>query len=211
MLKNIAILSIFLLLWNCQTQQFYKTIKNGDIIFIEAKKENLSGAISRVTKSNDFSISYDHTGIIEVNGKTKNILHASGENGSERIPIKQFIKKNKKENRIIEVYRVKYPYKKCSNKAVEKALTMLGKPYNYLYILDENSYYCSDFVERAYRDCNIFHLNPMTFIDPSTGKTDKYWENFYQSKGISIPEGKLGCNPNGISKSEKIEKIFTLK
>ena len=50
------------------------------------------------------------------------------------------------------------------------------------YILDENSYYCSDFVERSFRAENIFKLEPMTFIDPKTGKTNAFWEEFYTKK-----------------------------
>ena len=213
MKKNNIILVAFNLvfLWNCSTQNFYKKAQNGDIVFVEAKKENISGAISRVTKTNENTTSYDHTALIEVRGKEKNILHSSGENGSERISLKTFIKKNRKEKRRIDLYRLKDTYKNCTDKAIQKANTMLGKPYNWLYILNENAYYCSDFVERAYRDCHIFELKPMTFINPNTKTTDEYWIEFYQSKNTEVPEGKLGCNPNGISKSDKIYKVFSLK
>ena len=111
----------------------------------------------------------------------------------------------------MDIYRLKTPYQKCINEAMDRANAILGHPYNFLYIPNENSYYCSDFVERAYRNCDIFQLHPMTFINPSTGKIDDFWANFYQSKNIEIPEGKLGCNPNGISQSNKIEKILTIK
>ena len=105
MKKNNIILVAFNLvfLWNCNTQNFYKKAQNGDIVFVEAKKENLSGAISRVTKTNENTTSYDHTALIEVRGKEKNILHSSGENGSERISLKTFIKKNRKETDVSDV------------------------------------------------------------------------------------------------------------
>ena len=60
--------------------------------------------------------------------------------------------------------------------AIDKANSMLGKPYNFNYILDDNSYYCSDYIERAFRKDKIFTLEPMTFIDPKTGKTNVFWE-----------------------------------
>ncbi|UZJ63544.1 hypothetical protein OKW96_13685 [Sphingobacterium sp. KU25419] len=47
----------------------------------------------------------------------------------------------------------------------------------------------------------------MTFINPSTGKIDDFWKNFYQKQGLEVPEGKLGCNPNGLAASDKIIKI----
>ena len=51
----------------------------------------------------------------------------------------------------------------------------------------------------------------MTFIDPKTGKTNAFWEKFYQDKNLKIPEGEPGCNPNGLAASDKLEKIATLK
>jgi hypothetical protein len=87
----------------------------------------------------------------------------------------------------------------------------LGKPYNFNYILDESSYYCSDFIERAFRKNNVFKLEPMTFIDPKTGRTNEFWNEFYQKKNLKVPEGELGCNPNGLAASEKLERIKELK
>jgi hypothetical protein len=42
----------------------YNNIKNGDLVFVTAQKENLSGAINRVTQKNATD-NYDHIGIIE--------------------------------------------------------------------------------------------------------------------------------------------------
>ena len=42
----------------------YNNIKNGDLVFVTAQKENLSGAINRVTQKNATE-NYDHIGIIE--------------------------------------------------------------------------------------------------------------------------------------------------
>jgi len=87
---------------------------------------------------------------------------------------------------------------------------MLGKPYNFNYILDENSYYCSDFIERAFRENQIFNLEPMTFIDPKTGKTNEFWQDFYNKKNLKVPEGELGCNPNGLAGSDNLIRIKEL-
>jgi hypothetical protein len=32
----------------------------------------------------------------------------------------------------------------------------------------------------------------------------------YQKLGIHIPEGELGCNPNGLASSEKLERMGVL-
>jgi hypothetical protein len=45
----------------------------------------------------------------------------------------------------------------------------------------------------------------MTFKDPSTGKTFPAWVDYYSELHTAIPEGQPGCNPGGISSSDKIE------
>lgn len=210
-MKQLIYIVSVLSLYNCSTLSFHNKVKSGDILFIEAKKENLSGAISRVTKSEETSISYDHIGIVEVENGNKFILHSTTGKGSVKENLKQFLKRNKKDKRTQSLYRLKDNYHYCITKAIENANSMLGKPYNFSYILNENSYYCSDFVERSFRDCSIFELKPMTFINPETNKIDDFWQEFYKKQNLEVPEGQLGCNPNGLSQSDKIEKISILK
>jgi uncharacterized protein YycO len=122
------------------------------------------------------------------------VLHAAPKGGSQKQEMKDFLKDQSEEGQRIMVYRLKSEYQKSIPSALEKANSMVGKPYNFNYILDENSYYCSDFIERAFRQDHIFKLEPMTFIDPKTGKTNVFWEEFYQKKNLKVPEGELGCN-----------------
>lgn len=211
MMKNCVLLLLVACTICCAPQQHIGQLKNGDIIFVEAQEQQLSGAISRVTQSDKKAISYDHTALVEIKGKQRNILHASGENGSEKIPLKEFVRKNLQEKRTMGVYRVKERFAHCTESAIEKANSLLGKPYNFLYLPTDDALYCSDLVERAYRQCQIFSLQPMTFINPQTGQTDDFWKELYQKHNTKIPEGVLGCNPNGIAKSEKIDFLFYIQ
>ncbi|MDR6487703.1 uncharacterized protein YycO [Chryseobacterium vietnamense] len=152
-------------------------------------------------------MSFDHIGILEKEGSKMFVLHAAPKGGSQKQDLKDFIKDQKEDGQEVIVYRLKPEYQKAIPEAVKKANFMLGKPYNFNYILDENSYYCSDFVERAFRTENIFKLEPMTFIDPKTGKTNTFWEEFYTKKNLKVPEGQPGCNPNGLAGSDKLERI----
>ncbi|WP_407847375.1 YiiX/YebB-like N1pC/P60 family cysteine hydrolase [Chryseobacterium sp. KCF3-3] len=181
-------------------------LKNGDLLFVTAKESGLSGAINNVTQKQKVA-SFDHIGILEKEGNRMFVLHAAPKGGSQRQDLKDFIKDQKEEGQEVIVYRLKPEYQKAIPEAVKKANSMLGKPYNFNYILDEQSYYCSDFVERAFRAENIFKLEPMTFIDPKTGKTNAFWEEFYNKKNIKVPEGEPGCNPNGLAGSDKLERI----
>lgn len=199
----------FLLLLNgCKSLPF-SDLKNGDLLFVTAKETGLSGAINNVTQKQK-NASFDHIGILKRNTKELYVLHAAPKGGSQRQPLQQFLKDQAQDGQRVVVYRLKKKYQNAIPRAIEKAESMLGKPYNFNYILDENSYYCSDFVERAFREDAIFKLEPMTFIDPKTGETDEFWEEFYKKKKLKVPEGKPGCNPNGLAGSEKIERIKEL-
>lgn len=186
-------------------------LKNGDLIFVEAELAHLSGAINRVTQR-DKNSSFDHIGIIEYNQDSLFVLHASSKYGSIREKIENFYQSQKKEHNNLVVYRLKEKYQQAIPEAIATAKLMLGKPYNWSYILNDSSFYCSDFIERAFRNAHIFQLEPMTFINPSTGKIDSFWKDFYQKQGLEVPEGQLGCNPNGLAASDKLIKtgILTL-
>lgn len=181
-------------------------LQNGDLLFVTAKESGLSGAINNVTQKQK-AVSFDHIGILEKEGSKMFVLHAAPKGGSQKQDLKDFIKDQKEDGQEVIVYRLKPEYQKAIPEAVKKANLMLGKPYNFNYILDENSYYCSDFVERAFRTENIFKLEPMTFIDPKTGKTNTFWEEFYTKKNLKVPEGQPGCNPNGLAGADKLERI----
>ncbi|MDH6250829.1 hypothetical protein M2347_000556 [Chryseobacterium sp. H1D6B] len=202
-------LIVMLLLHFCTSNHEFKGLKNGDLLFVTAKESGLSGAINNVTQKQK-NASFDHIGILEKGNKNFYVFHAAPKGGSQKQPLKDFIKEQAQEGQKVVVYRLKSQYQNAVPEALEKAESMVGKPYNFNYILDENSYYCSDFIERAFRKDHIFKLEPMTFIDPKTGKTNEFWAEFYKKKNLKVPEGEPGCNPNGLAGSDKLERIKEL-
>lgn len=209
LLKVFAAFFLFILITGCKNSQV-SGLKNGDLLFVTAKSTGLSGAINNVTQKQK-NASFDHIGILEKARGNFYVLHAAPKGGSQKQKLNNFLKDQSNDGQSIVVYRLKSQYQKAIPSAIEKANSMLGKPYNVNYILDENSYYCSDYIERAFRKNDIFRLEPMTFIDPATGKTNVFWEEFYQKKNLRVPEGEPGCNPNGLAASDKLERIMVLK
>ncbi|MBN3581901.1 hypothetical protein JYB64_05835 [Algoriphagus aestuarii] len=181
-------------------------LQNGDLIFVGAEKENLSGAINRVTQKTEL-VSFDHVGMIEIHQDSLFIIHASTRKGSVREPLDSLVFRNNLTPEKFAIYRLKKDYQHSINQAIKESKSLLGRPYNWSYVLNDSSLYCSDFVERAFRHAAIFQLEPMTFINPETGKTDAFWVEFYSKQGMEVPEGKLGCNPNGLAASGKLEFI----
>ena len=78
-----------------------KNIQNGDLIFVGAQTEELSGAINRVTKIND-ETNFDHVGLIEKTADSIFVLHAAPMGGSQREEIHHFyISQTEKNNKIV--------------------------------------------------------------------------------------------------------------
>jgi len=208
LLKAISLFAIFLFVLNCKNSQT-SGLKNGDLLFVTAKESGLSGAINNVTQKQKNAF-FDHIGILQKDKTGTFVLHAAPKGGSQKQNLSEFLKDQANDRQKVVVYRLKPEFQKTIPDAIVKANSMLGKPYNFNYILDENSYYCSDYIERSFRENHIFKLEPMTFVDPKTGKTNAFWEEFYAEKNLKVPEGEPGCNPNGLAASDKIQRIKEL-
>lgn len=207
--SRIILFVTILLLQYCAPQSQYGKLRNGDLLFVTAKETGLSGAINNVTQKQK-EASFDHIGIVEKANNHWYVLHAAPKGGSQKQDLKSFLTDQSDDGQKVMIYRLKPEYQKSIPAALKKAESMLGKPYNFNYILDESSYYCSDYIERSFREDRIFKLEPMTFIDPKTGKTNEFWAEFYKKKNLKVPEGELGCNPNGLAASDKLDKIGEL-
>lgn len=178
-------------------------VENGDLIFVGTTNDGLSGAINRVTQIKNHR-NYDHVGIIEKSNDSIFVLHAAPKGGSQREEIHQFYKNQKNDTNSIVIFRLVSQYQFAIPKAILKAKKMLGKPYNWSYILNDNEYYCSDFVERAFRKDSIFNLIPMNFINPVTKKIDDFWVEYYKNRNLDVPQDQPGTNPNQLAESDKL-------
>lgn len=207
-MKFSIILSILLIAFSCTTSNI--PLKNGDLLFVGNSSGNLSKAIDEVTKT-EKSTNFSHIALVEKSGKDIWVLHAAPQNGSERISLDEFKNYAKKDSSEIVIYRIKKEFEPDFENAISEAKTMLGKPYNFTYILSDSAYYCSDFVYNSFEKDSIFEMNPMTFKNPQTNEFHKTWIEFYQKQNLEIPEGQPGCNPNRMAASEKLDLIGILK
>jgi hypothetical protein len=168
-----------------------------------------SSAINRVTQI-DSNKHYSHIALLEKNGKKLSVLHAGTKNGSERIPLPVFLSRYDSTQTIV-VYRLLPEFQHAIPLALKTAKAWLGKPYNYSFILSDDQLYCSDFVQRSFAADSIFELQPMHFCNPTTGKIDEAWTKYYKALNLDVPEGKMGCNPNGLAASKKVYCVGELE
>ncbi len=198
-LLNLLIVVLFM---NCQPTESRTELRSGDILFRGKMNGSLSKAIDEVTQTGQ-EHHYTHMGIVELTNDTVWVLHAAPEKGVYCELLSDFCLQGE-DSVIIGHYRIKNITEVTIKDALTKAHTHLGEAYNYSYIMEDNGYYCSEFVYEIFASDSVFELNPMTFINPATGDFHTGWVEHYQKIGIEIPEGKPGCNPNGMAASERL-------
>ena len=90
--------------------------------------------------------------------------------------------------------------------SIKRCLAMVGKPYDDLYMPGDSAIYCSELVQLCFIDPSgklIFDPVPMTFHD-ATGQVTDYWQEFYQARGMEVPEGEPGSNPGELSRRDQV-------
>lgn len=196
-------LAQIVVLMSCQQSTESNHYQSGDILFRGHLSSSLSQAIDAVTQTGK-EHHYTHMGLVEVVSDTVWVLHAAPGKGVCKELLEDFCL-NDSDSVVVGHYRVQdIPNQSVSN-ALAFANKQLGQPYNYSYILEDEGFYCSEFVYEAFVSDSLFKLNPMTFIDPQTGDFHQGWIKHYHELGIAVPEGEPGCNPNGMAANQRLE------
>jgi hypothetical protein len=183
--------------------------REGDLLFVTAATTGLSGAIQDAT-GRQGALNYDHVALVASDRTGRIVLHAD-DKGSRQQTLSTFLAEAKDKQRSVVLYRLKRSARKAIPHAIQQARGMLGKPYNFTYVQAEDSYYCSDFIERAFRADHVFALQPMNFRNPQTGEISRYWIDFYRGKGMDVPQDQPGTNPNDMARAEILERIGEIR
>lgn len=181
-------------------------LQDGDLIFQDMDCGPLCDAIEAVTEGyngNDFS----HMGMVYHRNDTIYIIEAAG----KAVRINTLEKFSKNTNKPMYAGRLKKQYRKLIPQAIAFSLKQLGVPYDDEYVYNNGSYYCSELIYDAFKEANngkpFFQLFPMTYKQPGTQEFFPAWVDYYKQIDKPIPEGQPGCNPGGISTSDKIEIV----
>lgn len=183
-------------------------LKTGDLLFQKMNCGELCEAIHAVTEGyngNDFS----HLGLVYIQNDSVFVIEAAG-NAVRKVTLEQFSKNT--QNTML-IGRVKSKYKKVIPQVISFSNQQIGISYDDDYLYDNGKYYCSELIYDAFLGAYgkpFFELKPMTFKKPNSNDFFPAWVEYYKNIGIEIPEGKPGCNPGGISTSDKIKIIGKL-
>ena len=202
------ILIYSILLSSCLPKQKFE-LQEGDLLFQDLDSSPLCDAIELVTPGYK-DANFSHIGLVVLDNDTLKILEA--------IPpkvvltdIKSFFNRSyDKEGRSkIIAGRLKDEFQHTIKDAIIYAKSKIGIKYDEVFLMNNNSYYCSELIFEAFEKDSIFKLKPMTFLHPETNDTLTVWKDYYSELGIKIPQNEPGINPGIMSLSDKIEIIYS--
>lgn len=173
----------------------WRSLNEGDLLFCVAKEAN---SITDVTQGID-GRRIDHVAIYHKESGNAYALEAIHK-GVCLTPIDSFIGRR----HTVIVAELKDTAGVAAS--VRTALGYLGRPYDFNFMPSDSAMYCSELVQKSYRDRNgelVFKSIPMSFHD-ATGRITDYWQEYYSKQGLAVPEGEPGSNPGDLSRSDKI-------
>jgi len=188
---------------NVRAQESKPIYKTGDLIFQDLDCGGLCDAIEDVTQGyKDYRFS--HVGLVYGHNDSLFAIESIGP-GVKLTYLPVFLQRTN----INVPARLKAEFQPLIAKAIEFSIAQLGKPYDDEFIYDNGKYYCSELLYDAFKYANnnepFFELQPMTFKKPGTDSYFPVWEDYYGELKMEIPEGEMGCNPGGLSRSDRID------
>ncbi len=195
---------LFTILISC-TKNF--KLQEGDLLFQDLDSSPLCDAIELVTPGYN-GANFSHIGLVVLDNDTLKVLEAI----SPKVMITNlddFINRSfdKNGNPKVIVGRLKKEFTNSISNAVSYSKSKLEITYDEVFLINNETYYCSELIFEAFEKDSIFQLKPMTFLHPKTKDTLKVWKEYYSDLNTNIPEGNPGINPGIMSLSNKIEMV----
>jgi len=202
--------SIGMALWGC-TQNIFEpnrgfALQPGDLLFQDLDTGPLCDAIEKVTTGYQ-GANFSHVGIVAKDDNGNFVVIEAVSSGVDVTELQSFLGRSldAQHRPKVVVGRLKKPYCHSILSAIKEAYALKGKPYDKVFAIDNDAYYCSELVYEIFLRANdnnpVFSLQRMTFKDPGTGEILLAWKDYFSELGTSIPEGQPGINPGGISRS----------
>lgn len=181
-------------------------LEPGDLLLQDADGGPLCDAIEAVTSGYE-GAHLSHVGIVAGREHGAYVVIEAAAAGVNAVPLDRFLQRSLDRDRRPKVLvgRLKPSFRRLIPAAIRHANALRGKPYDKVFDIHNDAYYCSELVYCSFLAANdgkpVFELQPMTFIDPVSGVTFGAWKEYFQKLAVPIPEGQPGINPGGISRS----------
>ncbi len=199
---------IFSSLASCARPQVPRTdpaaLRPGDLIFLRLGCGDLCEAIHRATRVPGLP-AVSHVAVVErVDGRRVTLIEAY-DRGVARVELETLTARSR---HAWYAARLKSPHDAIVPFFLEELRARLGKPYDPLFLPDNDAYYCSELVSDALLSLGVrvFPRIPMSFGKPGSWEYG-VWEKYYHAKNMDVPQGHPGTNPNQLLASPHIERL----
>ncbi len=188
-------------------------IKNGDIVF-QTILGTQGFAIIAASSS-----PYTHMGFIKLNGRKPVVVEAVGP--VKETPLTQWVARGVGQR--ITIMRLKKPAADTFQKAAAAAKKHYGKPYDFYFLPDKKSFYCSELVREAYLGAGVTlgklqkvgELTRSSAMDTIIEQRWQYYPPCVAKPGITlekcrkiIMEQEL-ITPASIARDPQLETVFS--
>ena len=195
---------------SCKNSPF--ELQQGDLLFRDSDCGPLCDAIKKVTTGYN-GAKFTHVGIAAKDSNDNFVVIEAISKGVQVTPLRDFLNKSLDTGNRPKVAagRLKQPFRRLIPSAIKEAMALKGKPYDKVFAIGNNAYYCSELVYEAFLRANdgkpVFILEPMTFKEPEIGKIIPAWSEYFSKLDVDVPEGQPGINPGGISRSPVLDIV----
>jgi aminopeptidase N len=184
-------------------------LQPGDLLFQDLDCGPLCEAIESVTqgyRGADFS----HVAMVSEMDESRIMVFEAIGGKVRETKLEDFLSRSQDDNGDPKVMIGRVKDQSIKDKALREIKKYEGKAYDDVFIIENDSYYCSELLYFSYLDKGepIFKLYPMTFKKPNSDDFDPAWIEYYRDLGVDIPEGEPGLNPGGISRSPYVEMLY---
>ena len=177
-------------------------LHDGDLLFQVSAESNAITTVSKGVSSQ----AIDHVGIFHWHEGRPMVIEANYA-GVVDSPLEEFCHQCPK----VLVGRVRGKFD--IDKSLANAHSLLGRPYDFVYMPDNAEIYCSELVQLSYvyKDgTKVFSPVPMSFHGQD-GLIMPYWADFYSRRLMEVPEGVPGSHPAGLSRSSQVRIKYEWK
>ena len=189
--------------------------RSGDLLFVgylpsPADSVSMASAIGAATGNGKLDLV--HVALLDVSGGETYVIDATVRRGVDRHPldtlIHDFTRSDGRRPELL-LMRVRPWRKNCADAAVERARSLVGRPYDLRFQPADSAWYCSELVQECWRDAAgapLFESAPMNFLAPD-GSLPPYWTRLFERLGVEVPQGQPGTNPQAMSGSPHLKTI----
>ena len=175
--------------------------RTGDIVFVGLPMDypDSTGELNLI-----------HVAILEMAPEGPMILESTLKRGVSRHPVDTMLRDLTLRNGGYPTFFVKRLKDGFDPQYLENAKALLGRPYDKDLDPDNQDYYCTEYIQKAYRRADgtpLFPNVPLDFRKPGSEDFPPYWVRIFGLIGHPIPQGEPGTTPQDICDSPLLEPV----